>query len=183
MPTINLLPWREELRQKRKKEFLVAVLFAALAAGGLTLGVNMFYSGKISYQESRNNTLRAEIELLDRQIEEIESLDAQKQSLLDRMEIIEQLERTTPEAVTLIDSMVDVVPDGTRFTRINQDGTRIAVSGAAQSNARVADLMRNVDRSEWLENADLDDVISESAQGEAVFNLTINQIRISDREE
>lgn len=183
MPMINLLPWREELRQKRKKEFFVAMLFGLIAAAGLTLGVNMFYSGKISNQVDRNDMLRAEIALLDVQIKEIEDLDARKQRLLDRMEIIEQLERTTPEAVTLIDSVVNIVPDGTHFTRVSQDGTRISVVGVAQSNARVSDLMRGIKDSEWLRDEWLDDAVSESADGDVVFNMAMNQIRISDREE
>ncbi|HMB72039.1 MAG TPA: pilus assembly protein PilN, partial [Gammaproteobacteria bacterium] len=71
MPMINLLPWREALRQKRKKEFVAAALFAVLAGAGLTMGTKFYYQAQISQQESRNQTLRDEIAELDRQIEEI----------------------------------------------------------------------------------------------------------------
>ncbi len=185
MPMINLLPWREELRQKRKKEFLMAIVLAVIVAGGLTFGTKMFYQARIANQEERNAMLRAEIELLDRQIEEINQLDAEKQRLLDRLEIIEQLERTTPEAVTLIDSIIEVMEDGTHLTSLAQSGTSIEITGRSQSNQRVSDMMRNVDASPWLRSPHLLQVVTEGSGPvrEGQFGLTMSQIRISDIEE
>ena len=90
MPRINLLPWREELRQKRKKEFMLAALGAVLMGAALTFGTKVYYETMIANQEDRNNLLRNEITELNKQIKEIEGFEAQRDRLLDRMEIIDQ---------------------------------------------------------------------------------------------
>ena len=185
MPTINLLPWREALRQKRKQEFIAMILGAVLMGGALTIGAKLVYKGKISYQQERNSILRAEIAELDKQIEEINRLDAQKARMLDRKDIIEQLERTTPEAVMLVDAIVDTLPGGTHLTKVTQQGTNIQISGLAQSNARISDLLRNIDRSEWLKNPWLDDVTNDGSGpvNDGRFNMNMSQVRISDNQE
>lgn len=185
MPMINLLPWREALRQKRKKEFMAAALFAVLAGAGLTMATKFYFQSQIAHQEARNQTLRDEIAALDRQIEEIEALDAQKSRLLARMEIIDQLQRSRPEAVHLMDEAVDILPEGTHLTRINQDGSRIEIEGIAQSSTRVSVIMRNINESEWLRDPELG-VLSFSDSGpeaEGQFSLVAHQIHLSDLEE
>jgi type IV pilus assembly protein PilN len=101
MPRINLLPWREELRQKRKKDFLTAVVGAVLVGGLLAYAGKLGVQAQIRAQEGRNNILQAEIAELDMQIAEILGLENQKERLLARMEIIEQLQRARPEVVHL----------------------------------------------------------------------------------
>jgi type IV pilus assembly protein PilN len=176
------LPWREELRQKRKKEFAMLALGAVLMAAAVTFGTKTYYKGEISNQQSRNQMLRAEITELDRQIAEIDDLDRRKRRLLERMEIIDDLERTTPEAVTMIDSLVDIMPDGTHLTAVAQQGTRVELDGRSQSNGRVADLLRNVDGSQWIRDPYLDRVITEGsgALREGQFKIRVNQVRIRD---
>jgi type IV pilus assembly protein PilN len=152
MPRINLLPWREELRQKRKKEFLLAVLSAVLMAAALTFGTKVYYQGLISNQDSRNDMLRAEIADLDKQIAEIESFESQRDRLLDRMEIIEELQRSRPESVHLMDELVTALPTGVYLTSVTQQGRNIELIGNTQSGQRIANMMRNVEESEWLRN-------------------------------
>jgi type IV pilus assembly protein PilN len=185
MPRINLLPWREELRQKRKKEFLLAAVGAVLMAVALTFGTKLFYQAQISNQESRNSLLRTEIEELDRQIAEINELDAQKARLLARMEIIDQLERSRPESVHLMDEAVDILPEGTHLTRIAQQGRSVSISGIAQSSTRVSALMRNVNDSEFLRTPELGGIeySGSGPESEGEFMVTANQIDISAEEE
>ena len=185
MPRINLLPWREELRQKRKKEFFIAALGAIGLAAAVTMGVKVFYQAQISNQETRNDMLRSEIETLDRTIADINDLEDQKARLIDRMQIIDQLERTTPETVTLIDSLVNVLPDGTYLTSVEQHGTKVDIAGMVQSTQRVADLMRAIRNSEWLTNPHLGDVVTEGNgnQREGEFTMDLTQVRIADNEE
>src|SRR5262245_15317770 len=125
MPRINLLPWRDELRQKRKKEFFLAILAAILVGAGLTFGTKLFYQGLIKNQEDRNDMLRTEIALLDEQIEEIEGFEAQKDRLLERMQIIEELQVLRPEAVHLMDEIVTVLPTGLHLTEITQQARNV----------------------------------------------------------
>jgi len=112
MPRINLLPWREELRKERQKNFAIAAVIAVLFGLLVVVFSNYVYSAKIDYQNARNDLLRNEIKELDKQIEEINDLEAQKERLLARMEIIEQLQRSRPEVVHLVDQLARTVPDG-----------------------------------------------------------------------
>jgi len=156
MPRINLLPWREELRQKRKKEFLGALVGAMLFGGLLGYGYKLGVQAQIRGQNERNTTLRNEIAELDKQIEEINTLEAQKERLIARMEIIDQLQKSRPQVVHLFDELVSTLPEGTYLTEVRQTDRRIEVSGSAQSSTRVAALLRNIDASEWLRDPGLD---------------------------
>jgi type IV pilus assembly protein PilN len=156
MPRINLLPWREELRQKRKKEFLTALLGAVLVGGLIAYGYKLTVQGQIQAQTQRNTMLRNEIAVLDQQIEQILTLESQKERLLARMEIIDQLQKARPVVVHLFDELVATLPEGVHLTEVKQTESRIEIAGSAQSSTRVAALMRNIDSSEWLREPGLD---------------------------
>ena len=156
MPRINLLPWREAERKERKLAFLIALGAAALGAVVVTFGVHLFYSELISAQIRRNDLLRTQIQVLDHQIGEINSLEKTKRKFLARMHIIEQLQRSRPQIVHVFDQIVRTVPTGLYLTAVSEKGTRIQFKGVAQSSTRVSDFMRNIDHSGWLANAALE---------------------------
>lgn len=156
MPRINLLPWREELRNQRRNQFFVALGGAAAVSGLLLLLSYFVFDGLIGNQRDRNNFLKDEIAKLDEQIEEILRLESSKARLLARMEIIEQLQRSRPGIVHVFDDLVTVMPEGVFLNSIKQTGRRIEMVGVAESNTRVSALMRNIDDSEWLSNPDLE---------------------------
>lgn len=150
MPKINLLPWREELRRERQKEFGVQAFLAALL-GVAVAGYGWFtVNGMINHQERRNAYLQEQIKLVDEQIKEINDLQETKQRLLARMQVIEQLQQARPGIVHLFDELVRTVPDGVYLTSIKQTGENIEITGVAESSARVSSYMRNIDASEWL---------------------------------
>jgi type IV pilus assembly protein PilN len=182
MPRINLLPWREELRQKRKKEFLLALLGAVLMGGLLSYGYKLTVQGQISGQRARNTMLRDQIAELDKQIEQISGLETQKNRLLARMQIIDQLQRSRPEVVHLFDELVNTLPEGAYLTEVNQTGTRIQIKGSAQSSTRVSALMRNIDDSAWLKNPGLDVVETDQSGPAKTANFTVfaNEVSLSD---
>lgn len=185
MPRINLLPWREELRQKRKKDFLLALVGAVLLGGLLSYGYKLTVQSQISNQQARNALLRDEIGELDEQIEEILELENQKNRLIARMEIIDQLQRSRPEVVHLFDELVETLPEGVYLTEVTQNNARIEIRGSAQSSTRVSALMRNIDASDWLKSPGLDVVETvESGPGRsAQFTIFAEQISMSDEEE
>ena len=117
MPRINLLPWREELRNERQKNFAISAVVAVLLAGAVTWNVNFFMQGRVDYQNERNQTLEAEISRLDALIEEIAGLERQKDRLLARMEIIEELQRSRPDSVHLFEDLVSFRRKGIRCRR------------------------------------------------------------------
>ncbi|MEY4933242.1 MAG: hypothetical protein RLZZ403_1562 [Pseudomonadota bacterium] len=176
MPRINLLPWREAERKRRRQEFIFASVGALLAAGVLTLVVNWQFDAAISNQNERNQVLKNEIATLDKEITEILGLEQQKQRLLARMQVIEQLQRSRPEVVHLFDQLVRTVPDGVYLTAVKQIGKRVQLNGMAQSSTRVSSYMRNIDASEWMADPALEVVETKgSSAAGAQFTLYANQ--------
>jgi len=156
MPRINLLPWRDEERKERKVKFLVA-LGGALVAAMLAAFVGyLLMDSMVSAQDLRNEKLKAEIAELDKQIEKINSLEADKSRFIARMEVIEKLQRSRPEIVHIFDEIAKQLPDGVYLTGITQNGTRLKFEGVAQSSTRVSAFMRNIDGSSYLKNPELE---------------------------
>jgi type IV pilus assembly protein PilN len=156
MPRINLLHWRTELRQRRKKEFLVALAGTLLVAAGSVYLSKLTVQGWTAAQQGRNEILRGEIAVIDKQIAEIDGLTAQKDRLLARMRVIDQLQRSRPEIVHLFDELVNAMPEGVNLVEVVQRGDRVELQGIAQSSTRVSALMRNIDDSDWLREPGLD---------------------------
>lgn len=149
---INLLPWREELKIQQKKEFISLLGLAILAATGLILFIHMLISRQIAFQNENNDFLKNEIKKLDQQIAEIQALQKEKQQLLARMEIIQQLQTNRPQIVRMFDGIVHTVPEGLYLTNLSRTGPNVVLDGKAESNTRVSTFMRNIESSTWLKN-------------------------------
>jgi type IV pilus assembly protein PilN len=180
MPRINLLPWREQERKIRRREFMVAAGGAVFASIIFILGGKLLYSSWTDAQNEKNNLLKKEIVKLDAQIADIQDLENRKQRLVARMEIIEKLQRKRPEIVHLFDEIVKTVPDGIYLTAIKQTGNRLEIHGVAQSSTRVSTFMRNIDSSVWMDNPVLQVVESakDSATGGSNFTLTSDVVGV-----
>jgi len=182
MPRINLLPWREEDRLRRQREFMVAMA-GSFVAGVLVVVMTIFaYSQMIDNQQNRNTRLEAEIAELERSITEIDGLERQKERLLARMEIIEQLQRSRPEIVHLFDEMTRRLPEGVHLNGMKQSGQAVEVKGVAQSSTRVSALMRQIDSSDWLSDPSVVKVeTTESGPSrQAEFVVTLKQVSRND---
>lgn len=182
MPRINLLPWREEQRQKRKKDFLTALLAAFVVGAGAVFASKLTVQSWISNQNERNSILEEEIAELDKQIEEISGLETQKNRLIARMEIIDQLQRSRPEVVHLFDELVDALPEGVHLTEIRQNQRRIEIQGEAQSSTRVSALMRNIDASEWLRDPGLEvvETVDDGPSRNSRFRIFAEQVPMAE---
>ena len=178
MPRINLLPWRAELRQRRKKEFLVALAGSLIVAVGVVYLSKLTVQGWTSNQQARNEVLKSEIKSLDDQIAQISGLESQRDRLVARMQVITQLQRSRPEVVHLFDELVSAMPEGVYLTEVQQQGTRIQVKGNAQSSTRVSALMRNIDDSEWLKGPGLEgvDFVTAGTERNAQFRVFAEQV-------
>ncbi len=162
MARINLLPWREELRQERQRNFLIALAVVALIAAGAVFAVNYVYNGLISGQDNRNNFLRAEIRKLDREISRIQELEDVRDRLIARKDVIERLQADRSAMVHLFNQMARSVPEGIRLRSIRQSGERLTITGASQSSTRVSTFLRNLERSPWLHTPTLNIVEAET---------------------
>ena len=185
MPSINLLPWREAERKRRQRDFGVAVGGAVVGAIALVMLTVLFYNQMIGNQRARNDRLTAEIVELEKSIAEIDGLERQKERLLARMEIIEQLQKSRPEIVHLFDEIVRQLPEGVYLTGLKQTGARVEIRGVAQSSTRVSALMRQIDSSEWLDDPEVERVetTQSGASRQSEFVVYLKQKREGSEEE
>jgi len=180
MPRINLLPWREQQRRERKLAFFVALGGAAILAAVTAFAAYLLVGAMIDAQDQRNERLRVQMKVLDKQIEEINDLETQKQRFISRMQIIDKLQRSRPEVVHVLDELVKVMPDGTFLTSVKQNGNKLKLEGVAQSSTRVSTLMRNIAASQWLRNPELEVVeTKKDVAGGSSFILDAEQVSVS----
>ena len=180
MPSINLLPWREEERKKRQRDFGIAAAGAVIAAVVVCALEIFAYNQMISGQDARNVRLEGEIAELEKSIEEIDNLERQKERLLARMEIIEQLQKSRPEIVHLFDEVARQLPEGVHLTGLKQTGSRVEIRGVAQSSTRVSALMRKIDQdSDWLTDSHVERVETTQSGNsrQAEFVMYATQVR------
>ncbi len=178
MARINLLPWREQLREERKKEFLTILVLIIIFAGGLVFLGDRYLNGKIDHQNARNEFLQKEITLLEARIKEIKELQARRTQLLDRMKIIQDLQGNRPIIVRVFDELARTLPDGVHFDSLSMKGSKVGVKGRAESNSRVSKLMRQMDGSDWLTSPNLTAVRAVTSGGldqANVFELSVKQ--------
>ena len=150
MARINLLPWREELRAEKTRQFASLLGLSAFMTCLIVLLVHINIANQIGHQEDRNKILQTEIDNLDLAILKIQQLEKTKAELLSRMEVIQSLQQRRPQIVHLFDEIVRTVPEGIYITTIKQSGKGLTVNGIAESNGRVSAYMRNIDASEWM---------------------------------
>jgi len=176
MPRINLVPWREAERKRKRQEFGVAFVAALMFAAVIALVVSWQMQSAIDEQQARNEYLKGEITILDKQIAEILDLDKRKQALRARIQVIEQLELSRPEIVHVFDQLVRTLPDGIYLTSVKQNERKLTIKGMAQSSTRVASYMRNIDSSEWLTEPSLD-ILETKGGGDAGSDFTLNAMQ------
>ncbi len=183
MARINLLPWREELRKQRQREFGVMIAGALFITLLLGFYVHLHISGIIDHQKARNNFLKQEIALVDQKIKEIKELEKTKAKLLARINIIQELQSSRPEIVHLFDELVTRTPEGSYLTDVTQQGKSVTVKGRAQSNARVSSYMRNVDASGWMGSPSLQIIENKDKTNSGFSNFILRVKQISKKEQ
>ena len=171
---INLLPHRELKRAARKREFLFIAAGTLVFALATALLAHTILVGRVDSQLARNMFLKGEIAKVDKEIEEIQRLKEQTAALLARKQVVETLQANRTEAVHLLDQLVRQLPEGIYLKSVKQSAEKINLIGYAQSNARIATLMRNLDSSPWLSNAEL--VETKAVQ---LSNLRVNEFSLN----
>jgi len=155
MTKINLLPWREERRKKKQKDFINFMELSALT-GVLIVGlIHTSIEALKAHQEQRNQLLQNEITLLDKKIVEIKDIEEKKKQLQTKIDLIQQLQESRPEAVHLFDEIPKITPDGVYLTKLTQTGSELIFEGKSESNARVSAFMRAIEASSWLQKPTL----------------------------
>lgn len=179
MANINLLPWREEQRRERNQATLIVCCAMWLTAAVLVFGFKSIMDSRIEHQQARNAYIQSEINALSKVIKEIEDLKQKRDQLLARMQVIQRLQSNRAQIVHVFDDLVKKIPKGVFYDEINKTATTIQIKGNAQSNGRVSALMRNLDSSDWFDNASLKvvDVIDSNGSKISKFDLGVSEQR------
>ncbi|WP_226499848.1 PilN domain-containing protein [Pseudomonas sp. MWU16-30322] len=178
MARINLLPWREERREERRKRFLLILIGVLVGSVGAVFIADQIFDAAIERQAARNAYIGKQIAVVDERIKQISELKARRQQLVERMRIIQDLQGNRQISGRIFDQLARTLPDGVYFTSVKLVGKTLTINGAAESNNRVSELMRNLDASDWFDAPSLNEVKATTA-GQVdqanVFQLTVRQ--------
>jgi type IV pilus assembly protein PilN len=182
---INLLPHRELKRAARRRQFNFMLAAALIAGAAIAVLGHTVIAARQSNQDARNQYLQDEIAKLDKQIGKINEIKQQTQNLLERKQVVETLQSNRTEVVHLFDEMIHRLPEGLYLKSFKQAGDTITIDGYTQSSARVSSLMRNLDDSPWLEQANLVEIKAATVNNLRAneFVLTVKQTRQQPEEE
>jgi len=185
MARINLRPWREELRQEKQQQFMVTLVGVLVFAFAVLFFWHQYLNGLIDDQTARNRFIQQETDKLKEQIAEIDRLKQERNRLIDRMKVIQELQGNRPVVVKVFDELVQTIPDGVYYQDIQVEGAVLNITGIADSNNRISSLMRNFDDSEWFKDPNLTSVkaIKEEGGTTSSFKLTVHQTTPNAEEE
>jgi type IV pilus assembly protein PilN len=158
MTHINLLPWREQLKKERQKEFLALMLLSIGVTLFICLMIHLVLARQYAMQMAANNFLNQEITSVDAQIVQVNAIKQKKNDLIRRLYIIQRLQTDRAQLVQMFDDFVKILPPGIYITSVKKEANTITVSGRAQSNQQVSALMKNIDASSSFENAILTEI-------------------------
>ncbi|TQV88947.1 PilN domain-containing protein [Aliikangiella coralliicola] len=165
MANINLLPWREELRQEKQRQFLSILGLVAILGVAFMWAVYTYYSTQLDNQRQRNNYLQSEIRKLDSKIKEIQTLEKERQQLVERMNLIQDLQKSRPQVVHVFDEIVGTMPEGVNLASIERKDKDLILNGVAESGPRISKFMRNISTSKWLELGPLEEISGDKNSG------------------
>lgn len=153
MAKINLLPWRDELREQRKKQFIILSI-GVVALGIATVFLSwLYFDHKLSDQEQANQLIISTNQNLDQQLKSLDGLQQQRDAIIERMKLIQGLQSQRPIVVRLVDELVRVTPPAMYLTKFSRTGDKFTIEGKAESPNTVAELLRNLEASQWYRNA------------------------------
>ena len=156
MARINLLPWREEKRRERQRQFMSALLLTSILGVVLVFFAGFVFDQKISHQQVRNQLVQKEIKALEARITRINELERTRARLISRKQIIERLQASRSTTVELLDKLAKTIPVGVTLTSIRQQGKDLSLIGTSQSNARVSAYLRQLETNDLFLNPQLD---------------------------
>ena len=159
MIRINLLPHREAKRKQKQAAFIAMLVLGGLLGVAVVLMVGGWNASRIAIQEQRNSVLSTENAELDKKIKDIATLKEEINALKSRQQAVEDLQGDRNQPVYLFDELVRQTPEGVYLKSFEQNGQRVVLNGYAQSQERVAELLRNLaGNSPWLERPELTEV-------------------------
>jgi len=179
MARINLLPWREWERERRKNEFLIRLGGSFLFGVLIVIAAGWYLDNSVDHQNARNQFIKDKIAVLDQQIAEIRDLRQKREQLLARMRVIQELQGNRPVIVRVFDELVRTLAKGVYFTSMKLDAHTLAVEGTAESNNRISSEMRNLEGSEWFKEPNLKGIKENTSAGAQASNFQMTVVQTS----
>lgn len=173
MIRLNLLPHRELRKAAQTRQFYILTAFTLLAAMGGAFAIYQYLVDQVAYQEARNGYYRQENDKLSKQIVEIDKLKEERETLLSRKKVVEDLQVSRSEVVQLLDSLAKLTPEGIMLTSIKQNDTTVDLTGNTISNARIATFMQNIQSSNMLTNPTLIQITGGDAGKPSAFSMQV----------
>ena len=171
---LNLLPWRDMRRREQDRQLLTVAIGAWVLMVVIVFYAHIHVTGLIDAQNRRNEFLKQEITKVEKQIKEVAELKKRREDLIARMNVIQQLQADRTRVVRIFDELVRRVPEGVQLASLKQSGSAsMALTGVAQSNARVSALMRNFSASEWFDDPKLDVINVRQKGGDRVSEFSM----------
>ena len=180
---LNLLPWREMRRREQDRQLLTIAVGAWALMLLIVFYAHLHVSGLIEHQNRRNDFLKEEIAKVDAQIKEVADLKKRRDALIARMNVIQQLQADRTRIVYIFDELVRSVPEGVQLTGLKHSGQNMALTGVAQSNARVSALMRNLDGAQWFADPELNVINVRRRGGERVSEFSLKVKSVANKKE
>ncbi|HET6473553.1 MAG TPA: PilN domain-containing protein [Pseudomonadales bacterium] len=181
MARINLLPWREWERERKKNEFLVRLGGSFVVGLLLVLAGGWYLDHSIQNQNARNQFIKDKITILDQQIAEIRDLRAKREQLLARMRVIQELQGNRPVIVRVFDELVRTLAKGVYFTSVQLKDHTLSIDGTAESNNRISSEMRNLDGSQWFKEPNLKGIKENADAGAQASNFQMTVVQTSPK--
>lgn len=174
MTYINLLNWREELRKERNTFFYIVLAVTAVIAAGLLFAAVQFQQARINEQVKDIARVQQEIDKKEQEIAEIKTIKEKIALLLERMQVIQDLQKSRPESVRLVYELAAAMPDGLFLTNVRQVEKKISIEGRADAQKTVSDFMRNLNKSAWLGQPNLRVIQAQGAETSRSFNFSLD---------
>ncbi|WOH36185.1 PilN domain-containing protein [Thalassotalea fonticola] len=174
MPHINLLPWREETQRLRQQQYFSILTFLALISFLVVFLISQFYQAKIDGQRARNQFLTNEIKVLDARIAEIKTLEEKKKDLIQRMTLIEQLQKSRNVGTQVLDEIAKIVPSGVYIVKLEKQGNELLIQGKSESNNHLANMIREIQSSNLLADAELESITNSSKSSKLLSDFKMS---------
>ncbi len=177
MAFINLLPWREEAEKAKERQYFTILTVVAVVAFAIVFIISQFYQMRVDGQNTRNQFLNNEIQILDTRIVKIRNLNEKKKELQKRTGVVEQLQRSRNVGTQVFDEIAKIVPNGVYLTSLEKQGNSINIIGKSESNNHLANMIREIERSLLFTDAILESITTNSTQSKLLSDFKM-RVRI-----
>lgn len=181
MANVNLLPWREEAREKKKRDYLGTLALVFIVSSFIVYLAMSFIGMMQDEQSGRNAYLKSETQLLETQIQEIRTITKRRKDIERRTDIILDLQQARNLPTHVLDELVRIVPPGIYLSNIEKKGNLLWIEGLSESNNHVTNMMRKVETSKWLDSSSMKEIVAKNNDNRQLQKFSIS-IKIVDKD-